>query len=90
MPAAAGATEACGAAEQHDSGRAVAADIKIEGGAANADRAGRRDDLIGGVPGLAADPAERALRGHDRQFLHRLGIVIDELVDDHRRAPADR
>ena len=87
--AALGVAEACGAREQHHRGEAAGADEDVELGAADADRAGRRHDLIGFRLGLAADPAERAASSVEREFVEGLGVVVDEAVDDDGGVAAD-
>ncbi|MBB4575457.1 hypothetical protein GGI59_003989 [Rhizobium lentis] len=90
LATAAGAAKAGRAVQEYDGGGAVGADIEIECGAAHADRAGWRQDLIGRRFGIAADPAESALGGLDSELSDRLRIVEHKLVDDDRGPPADR
>ena len=77
------------ALEQHDRGNAVRADEDVEPRAAHADRARRRDDLIGLGLRLAADPAEGAARRVQRELVEGLRIVEDEAIDDDGRIAAD-
>ncbi len=65
------------------------ADEDVEPRAAHADRAGGRHDLVGLRLRLAADPAERAAGGVERQPVEGLGVVIDEAVDDNGGIAAD-
>jgi len=90
LPAAAGAAEAGRAVQEDDGGGAVRADIKIECGAAHADRACRRQNLIGRGFRIAADPTEGPLGGLDGELPDRLGIVENISVDDDGGPPADR
>ena len=87
--AAIAAAETRRAREQHDRGDAAGADENVEPGAADADRAGRRHDLIGLRLRLAADPAERPACSVERELVEGLRAIIDEPVYDNGRIAAD-
>lgn len=69
LAAAARAAEAGRTVQQDDGGGAVLAHVEIECGAAHADCAGGRQNLVGRGLGIAADPAKGTFRCLNGEFL---------------------
>jgi len=76
------------ALQQHEI-RFACTHSEIEGCAADAHGAGRRDDLISGRSALTANPPKRSLASLDAQSLQCIATLVDEFIDGDRSIGAD-